>query len=71
MYCGSLKTIEIDLQNNNFNSLIDNTVRMLIDLINKFNSVKLDNILYKDITPDKSPMNFEFETFNKEKRLAK
>lgn len=44
---------------------------MLIDLINKFNSVKLDNILYKDITPDKNSMNFEFETFNKEKRLAK
>lgn len=44
---------------------------MLIDLIDKFQSIKIDQLKYKDVTPDKPPMNFEFETFNKEKRQTK
>lgn len=37
MHCSSLKTIELDIINNNYGSLLDNVLRMLIELIEKFN----------------------------------
>ncbi|CAD8179753.1 unnamed protein product [Paramecium pentaurelia] len=64
-YCGSIKTIEIDIVQQNFQLLIQQLIKMMIDILKKFNSIKIDQLKN---TPDKQQCNFEFGTFNKEQK---
>ncbi|CAD8095164.1 unnamed protein product [Paramecium sonneborni] len=64
-YCGSIKTIEIDIVQQNFQLLIQQLIKMMIDILRRFNQIKIDQLKN---TPDKQQYNFEFGTFNKEQK---
>ncbi|CAD8097182.1 unnamed protein product [Paramecium sonneborni] len=64
-YCGTIKTIEIDIVHQNFQLLIQQLIKMMIDILRRFSQIKIDQLKN---TPDKQQYNFEFGTFNKEQK---
>ncbi|KAM3144072.1 hypothetical protein pb186bvf_003836 [Paramecium bursaria] len=69
MYCGSLQTIQLDLQNQNFTAVLENVLKMFIDLLLKLSAIKLDSLLIRESTPERGVSNYEFDTFQKDKRM--
>ncbi|CAD8104022.1 unnamed protein product [Paramecium sonneborni] len=47
----SFHSIQLDLQNNLLPLLLDNTLKLLIELIEKLNSIKLDTLSFKSYDP--------------------
>lgn len=42
---------------------------MFIDLLLKLSAIKLDSLLIRESTPERGVSNYEFDTFQKDKRM--
>ncbi|CAD8186149.1 unnamed protein product [Paramecium pentaurelia] len=73
-YFNSYHSIQLDLQNNLLPLLLDNTLKLLIEIIEKLNSIKLDTLQFKSYDPfsngDKNNKRYssdlDIETINQE-----
>ncbi|CAD8120635.1 unnamed protein product [Paramecium sonneborni] len=50
-YFNSFHSIQLDLQNNLLPILLENTLKLLIEIIEKLNSIKLDTLSFKSFDP--------------------
>ncbi|CAD8205290.1 unnamed protein product [Paramecium pentaurelia] len=73
-YFNSFHSIQLDLQNNLLPLLLENTLKLLIEIIEKLNSIKLDTLQFKSYDPfqngDKNNKRYssdlDIETINQE-----
>ncbi|CAK65334.1 unnamed protein product (macronuclear) [Paramecium tetraurelia] len=73
-YFNSFHSIQLDLQNNLLPLLLENTLKLLIEIIEKLNSIKLDTLQFKSYDPfqngDKNIKGYssdlDIETINQE-----